>query len=212
MKLAQHVRLLLAAAVLLSTLPLGAHAQRRAPSRRAAPQDGVERKVEALLARMTLEEKLGQLQQSGGDVNGKANPDLSEAARAGRLGSTLGVRGARNANELQRAAVEGTRLKIPLIFGFDVIHGYRTIFPIPLGEAASWDPSAAERSAYVAATEARAAGLHWTFSPMVDIARDARWGRIAEGAGEDTWLGSQVARSMVRGYQGNNLAANSTVL
>src|SRR5215204_3794136 len=212
MKLAQHVRLLLAAAVLLSTLPLGAHAQRRAPSRRAAPQDGVERKVEALLARMTLEEKLGQLQQSGGDVAGKAEPRIIEEARSGRLGSTLGVRGAKNANELQRAAVEGTRLKIPLIFGFDVIHGYRTIFPIPLGEAASWDPATAERSASVAAAEARAAGLHWTFAPMVDVARDARWGRIAEGSGEDTYLGSAFARARVRGFQGSDYSAPDRVV
>jgi beta-glucosidase len=215
MKLAQHVKLLLVAAVLLSMLPLEARAQRRTPRtppRRVARQDDVERKVEALLARMTLEEKLGQLQQSGGDVNGKANPDLLEAARAGRLGSTLGVRGARNANELQRAAVEGSRLKIPLIFGFDVIHGYRTIFPIPLGEAASFDPAAAERSAYVAAAEARAAGVAWTFAPMVDVARDARWGRIAEGAGEDTYLGSAFARSRVRGFQGPDYSARDRVV
>ena len=214
MKLIQHVRCLLVLAVLLSALPAGASAQRRqgrAPSRRGAQND-VERKVEALLARMTLEEKLGQLQQSGGDIAGKAQPPLLEAARAGRLGSTLGVRGARNANELQRAAVEGTRLKIPLIFGFDVIHGYRTIFPIPLGEAASWDPSAAERSAYVAAAEARAAGLHWTFAPMVDVARDARWGRIAEGAGEDTDLGSAFARARVRGFQGSDYSAPDRVV
>src|SRR5205085_4058114 len=190
MKLAQHAKLSLAAAVWLSALPAGAQTQRRrAPATAARAQDDVERKVNALLARMTLEEKLGQLQQLGGDVGGHANPDLYDIARRGLLGSTLGVRGARNTNDLQRAAVEGSRLKIPLIFGFDVIHGYRTIFPIPLGEAASFDPSAAERSAYVAATEARAAGVHWTFAPMVDIARDARWGRIAEGAGEDTYLG-----------------------
>ncbi len=214
MKLVQHAKLLLAAAVLLSTLPLGAHAQRRvprAPSRRGAQND-VERKVETLLARMTLEEKLGQLQQSGGDVAGKAEPRIIEEARSGRLGSTLGVRGARNANELQRVAVEGTRLKIPIIFGFDVIHGYRTIFPIPLGEAASWDPSAAERSAYVAATEARAAGLHWTFAPMVDVAHDARWGRIAEGSGEDTYLGSAFARARVRGFQGSDYSAPDRVV
>ncbi|HEX8284625.1 MAG TPA: beta-glucosidase BglX [Pyrinomonadaceae bacterium] len=217
MKLAQQAKLLLAAAVLLSAVPLDAGAQRRAPrtqERRARrnAQDDVGRKVEALLARMTLEEKLGQLQQSGGDVNGKANPDLFEAARAGRLGSTLGVRGARNANELQRAAVEGSRLKIPLIFGFDVIHGYRTIFPIPLGEAASFDPAAAERSAYVAAAEARAAGVAWTFAPMVDVARDARWGRIAEGAGEDTYLGSAFARARVRGFQGPDYSARDRVV
>ncbi|MFL6332959.1 MAG: beta-glucosidase BglX [Pyrinomonadaceae bacterium] len=212
MKLARHPGLLLAAAILLSTLPLEANAQRRTPSRRTAPQDDIERKVEALLARMTLEEKLGQLQQSGGDVNGKANPDLLEAARAGRLGSTLGVRGARNANELQRAAVDGSRLKIPLIFGFDVIHGYRTIFPVPLGEAASWEPAVAERSAYVAATEARAAGIAWTFAPMVDVARDARWGRITEGAGEDTYLGSAFARARVRGFQGSDYSAPDRVV
>jgi beta-glucosidase len=214
MKLAQRMKLLLAAAVLLSALPLDAGAQRRAPRapERRAPQNEVERKVEALLARMTLEEKLGQLQQSGGDINGKANPDLIEAARAGRLGSTLGVRGAKNANELQRAAVEGSRLKIPLIFGFDVIHGYRTIFPIPLGEAASFDPAAAERSAYVAATEARAAGLHWTFAPMVDVAHDARWGRIAEGSGEDTYLGAAFARARVRGFQGSDYSAPDRVV
>ena len=215
MKLAQHAKLLLAAAVLLSALPFDSSAQRRAqrpPPRRAARPDDVERKVEALLARMTLEEKLGQLQQSGGDVAGKANPDLLEMARAGRLGSTLGVRGAKNANELQRAAVEGSRLKIPLIFGFDVIHGYRTVFPIPLGEAASWDPATAERSAYVAATESRAAGLHWTFAPMVDVARDARWGRIAEGAGEDTYLGSAFAVARVRGFQGSDYSRPDRVV
>ncbi|HEX8336747.1 MAG TPA: beta-glucosidase BglX [Pyrinomonadaceae bacterium] len=217
MRLAQHAKLFLAAAVLLSAAPPDAGAQRRAPraqerrARRNAPDD-VERRVEALLARMTLEEKLGQLQQSGGDVAGKANPDLLEAARAGRLGSTLGVRGARNANELQRAAVEGSRLKIPLIFGFDVIHGYRTIFPIPLGEAASFDPSAAERSAYVAAAESRAAGVAWTFAPMVDVARDARWGRVAEGAGEDTYLGSAFARARVRGFQGPDYSAPDRVV
>jgi len=217
MKLAQHAKLLLAAAVMLSALPLEASPQGRAPraQRGRAPvrrQPDIERRVEALLARMTLEEKLGQLQQSGGDVNGKANSDLLEAARAGRLGSTLGVRGARNANELQRAAVEESRLKIPLIFGFDVIHGYRTIFPIPLGEAASWDPAAAERSAYVAAQESRAAGVQWTFAPMVDVARDARWGRIAEGAGEDTYLGSAFARARVRGFQGPDFSAPDRVV
>src|SRR5438270_8070517 len=195
MKLAQQVKLLLALVVILSALPVGA--QRRT----ARAQDDVERKVNALLARMTLEEKLGQLQQLGGDVGGHANPDLYDIARAGRLGSTLGVRGARNTNDLQRAAVEGSRLKIPLIFGFDVIHGYRTIFPIPLGEAASFDPASAERAAAVAAAEARASGVHWTFAPMVDIARDARWGRIADGSGEDPYLGSLMARARVRGFQ-----------
>src|SRR3954470_18367037 len=214
MKLALHLRLLLAATVLLSSVPLASHAQRRQrPSRvRASQGNEVERRVEALLSRMTLEEKLGQLQQLGGDNAGHANPDIYEIARAGRLGSTLGVRGAANTNDLQRAAVEGSRLKIPLIFGFDVIHGYRTIFPVPLGEAASFDPSTAERSAYVAATEARAAGVHWTFAPMVDVARDARWGRIAEGAGEDTYLGMAMARARVRGFQGSDYSAPDRVV
>jgi beta-glucosidase len=124
----------------------------------------------------------------------------------------LGVRGALNTNDLQRAAVEGSRLKIPLIFGFDVIHGYRTIFPIPLGEAASFDPATAERSSYVAATEARASGIHWTFAPMVDVARDARWGRIAEGAGEDPYLGSAMARARVRGFQGSDYSRQDRVV
>lgn len=213
MKLSRHVKLLLVVAVVLSALPLGSNAQRRrAPGAGPRRGDNTERKIDALLARMTLEEKLGQLQQLGGDTGGHANPDLYEAARAGRLGSTLGIRGARNANDLQRAAIENSRLKIPIIFGFDVIHGYRTIFPIPLGEAASFDPASAERAAHVAAAEARAAGLHWTFAPMVDIARDARWGRIAEGAGEDTFLGSAFARARVRGFQGADYSAPDRVV
>ncbi|MDQ3743254.1 MAG: beta-glucosidase BglX [Acidobacteriota bacterium] len=218
MKLAQHAKSLLVIAVvlsfLLSSLPAGARAQRRrnAPAAPLRAPDDTERKVNALLARMTLEEKLGQLQQLGGDVGGHANPDLYELARRGLLGSTLGVRGARNTNDLQRAAVEGSRLHIPLIFGFDVIHGYRTIFPVPLGEASSWDTAAAERAASIAAAEARAAGVHWTFAPMVDIARDARWGRIAEGAGEDPYLGSLLARARVRGFQGPDYSAPDRVV
>src|SRR5256714_1310531 len=213
MKLAQHAKSLLVVAVILSSLPAGAQTpRRRAPAAGQRAQNDIERKIDALLARMTLEEKLGQLQQLGGDVAGHANPGLYDIARRGLLGSTLGVRGAHNANDLQRAAVEGSRLKIPLIFGFDVIHGYRTIFPIPLGEAASFDPATAERSAYVAAAEARAAGVNWTFAPMVDIARDARWGRITEGAGEDTYLGAAFARARVRGFQGSDYSAQDRVV
>jgi beta-glucosidase len=213
MKLLHHAKLLLAAAIVLSSLQAGAQTQRRrAPAARPNVQGDIERKVDALVARMTLEEKLGQLQQLGGDVNGHANPDLYDLARRGVLGSTLGVRGARNTNDLQRAAMEGSRLHIPLIFGFDVIHGYRTVFPIPLGEAASFDPASAERSAYVAAAEARASGVQWTFAPMVDIARDARWGRIAEGSGEDTYLGSAFARARVRGFQGSDYSAQDRVV
>jgi hypothetical protein len=148
-----------------------------APSRSQRPKN-FEKEIDALLAKMTLDEKLGQLQQLDGEANGNFRPEHLELVRQGSLGSTLNVRGAQKTNELQRIAVTASRLKIPLIFGFDVIHGYRTVFPIPLGEAASWDPAAVERSASIAAAEARAAGVHWTFAPMVDIARDPRWGRI----------------------------------
>src|SRR5215216_4109904 len=163
----------------------------------------VEQRVNALLAQMTLEEKLGQLQQLDGEGNGNFRPEHLDLIRKGLLGSTLNVRGARRTNEVQRVAMTESRLKIPVLFGFDVIHGYRTIFPIPLGEASSFDPSMAERSAAVAAQEANNAGLRWTFAPMVDIARDPRWGRISEGAGEDPFLGAAFARARVRGFQGD---------
>jgi beta-glucosidase len=161
---------------------------------------------------MTLAEKLGQLQQLDGEANGNFRPEHLQLARQGLLGSTLNVRGAQRTNELQRIAVTQSRLKIPLIFGFDVIHGYRTIFPIPLGEAASWDPAAVERAASIAAAESRAAGVHWTFAPMVDIARDPRWGRITEGSGEDPYFGSVMARARVRGFQGNDYSAQDKVV
>lgn len=161
--------------------------------------------IEALLGRMTLEEKLGQLQQSGGPVEG--SPEMLALAREGKIGSTLNVRGAKAVNALQRAALEGSRLKIPLLFGFDVIHGYRTVFPIPLAIASSWDPSVAEKTARFSAREAALDGLRWTFAPMVDVARDPRWGRVAEGAGEDPFLGAAMARAYVRGFQGTDLTA-----
>jgi beta-glucosidase len=175
-------------------------------------QGDIEQRIDALLAQMTLEEKLGQLQQLDGHADGRYREEHADLARKGLLGSTLNVRGVAQVNALQKAAVEESRLKIPLIFAFDVIHGYRTIFPIPLGEAASWDPAAAERSAAIAAAEARASGLHWTFAPMVDIARDARWGRISEGAGEDPHLGSVFARARVRGFQGTDYSQPDRVV
>src|SRR5437763_270825 len=178
----------------------------------APPQSDVEKKNDALLARMTLEEKLGQLQQLDGEANGNYRPEHLKLVREGLLGSTLNVRGAKQTNELQRIAVEESRLKIPLLFGFDVIHGYRTIFPVPLGEAASWDPATVERAAAVAAAEASAAGVRWTFAPMLDIARDPRWGRIVEGAGEDPYLGSAMARARVRGFQGADYSAPDKIL
>jgi len=175
-------------------------------------QADIERKINALIAKMTLAEKLGQLQQLDGDFpTGAGRPEHFEMVRKGTLGSTLNVRGAKNVNELQRAAME-SRLKIPHLFAFDVIHGYRTIFPVPLGEAASFDLKAAELSAYIAAKESRSAGVAWTFAPMVDIARDPRWGRIVEGAGEDTFLGSQLATARVRGFQGMDYSAPDRVL
>ena len=171
----------------------------------------IEAKINALLARMTIAEKLGQLQQLDGEANGNFRPEHIELARKGLLGSTLNVRGVQKTNELQRAAMS-SRLKIPMLFGFDVIHGYRTIFPVPLAEAASWDLALIEKNSSIAAAESRSAGVHWTFAPMVDIARDPRWGRIIEGAGEDTFYGSQVAAARVRGFQGTDYSAKNRVM
>lgn len=171
--------------------------------------------VEALLAKMTLEEKLGQLNQPRGRW-GDTGPQVQEGGedeiRAGRIGSYLGVHGADYTRRMQKIAVEESRLGIPLLFAHDVIHGFRTIFPVPLGEAASFDVVAVERSARIAAVEATAAGLHWTYAPMVDIARDPRWGRIVEGSGESAYLGSALAAARVRGFQGKDLAAPDTLL
>ena len=203
MKLAQLKSLLLLL-VLIFTAGVSATAQ---PS----PSE-IERRINALLARMTLAEKLGQLQQLDGHADGRYKDEHPGLVRRGLLGSTLNVRGARQTNELQRIAVNESRLKIPLIFGFDVIHGYRTLFPIPLGETSSWDLESVELAAWIAAREARSAGVHWTFAPMVDIARDPRWGRIAEGAGEDPYLGAEMARARVRGFQGADFSAPDRVV
>ena len=173
---------------------------------------GIETRVSALLARMTLQEKLGQLQQLPAEGDGNFGPEHADMARKGLLGSMLSVRNGGRPNQLQRIAVEESRLKIPLLFGFDTIHGYRTIFPIPLAEAATWDPSLAERSSSIAAKESYAAGLRWTFAPMVDIARDPRWGRITEGAGEDPFLGAAFARARVRGFQGEDYSQPGKIL
>lgn len=174
----------------------------------AVAQDGaaeIEAKIDDWLARMTVEQKLGQLQQLDADFpSGRLRDDQLQLVRDGRLGSTLNGRGAANTNAAQRVALEESNLRIPLLFGFDVIHGYRTVFPVPLAEASSWDPAAAESSAAIAAEEARAAGVHWTFAPMVDVTRDPRWGRIVEGAGEDSYLGSVLSTARVRGFQGDD--------
>lgn len=174
----------------------------------------IERRVDALVKQMTLEEKVGQLvQYSAGDATGPTSDDVSfrDLIAKGDLGSLLNVTGATETNTLQRIAMTQSRLKIPLLFGLDVIHGYRTIFPVPLGMASTWDPLLVERASRVAAEEATAEGVRWTFSPMVDIARDARWGRIVEGAGEDPYLGKMMAAAYVRGYQGRNLANHDSM-
>ncbi len=175
-----------------------------------------ERKIDSVLSLMTLTEKIGQMNQysTWGEPTG---PGADEALRMndlkdGKIGSFLNLTGAENTQIVQEIALNETRLGIPLIFGLDVIHGYRTIFPVPLGEAASWDLERIEKSARIAAIEASASGVHWTFAPMVDICRDPRWGRIMEGAGEDPYLASLIAAARVRGFQGENLSDSNTIV
>jgi beta-glucosidase len=170
----------------------------------------IEAKIDALLAKMTLEEKAGQMTQKS-DTGEDGPTDVEDQVRKGCIGSFLNVADLDKRNKFQKIAVEESRLGIPLIFGADVIHGYRTIFPVPLAEASSWDIDLMQKTASIAAKEARTVGVDWTFSPMVDIARDPRWGRIVEGAGEDTYLGALIARAKVRGYQGNDLSAPDTI-
>lgn len=171
--------------------------------------------IDELMGKMTLEEKLGQLNLpvTGDIVTGQAkSSDVAGKIRSGQVGGLFNLKGVDKIREVQKIAVEQSRLKIPLLFGMDVIHGYETVFPIPLALSMSWDMDAIERSARVAAVEASADGICWTFSPMVDICRDARWGRMSEGNGEDPYLGSRIVEAMVRGYQGTNLADPSTVM
>ncbi len=180
-----------------------------------AQKKSIDQKVDSVLRLMTLEEKVGQMNQYNGDWEATGpitnDGDKQTQIRNGAVGSMLNVTGVAHTRTLQKIAMEA-RLKIPLLFGQDVIHGYRTIFPIPLGEAASWDLQAMEQSARIAAIEASAAGVHWTFAPMVDIARDPRWGRIMEGAGEDTYLGSLIAAARVKGFQGKGFGNTDAVM
>ena len=171
--------------------------------------------VEALLAKMTLDEKIGQLNlpSSGDFTTGLAkSSNIGKKVEQGLVGGLFNIKGADKIRAIQKVAVENSRLKIPLIFGMDVIHGYETTFPIPLGLAASWDMNLVQQSAKIAAREAAIDGINWTFSPMVDISREPRWGRVSEGSGEDPYLGSEVAKNMVYGYQGKDLADKSTIL
>ena len=179
-------------------------------------QSTYQAKARALVAKMTVEEKIGQLNllTPGGNVPTGAvvSNDVESKIAMGQVGGLFGIMTPEKVRQAQAIAVKQSRLHIPLLFGLDVIHGHRTIFPIPLGLAATWDTVLVQQSARIAATEATADGLNWAFSPMVDIARDPRWGRVAEGAGEDPYLGSLMAKAMVRGYQGNDLSGNNTLM
>jgi len=238
------LRILIAAGIALVLLQTGARAQNDMPFATAAQAQkaprpsnaqladpAIEKRVDALLKQMTLEEKLGQLVQYSGDgfkgaeqaaerdlppAPGKNperqnNIDAMELAATGRLGSMLNVVGAETTNAYQRAAVEKSRLHIPLIFGADIIHGYRTIYPVPLGLAATWDPALVTSVTHISAQEATTAGVRWFYSPMVDISRDPRWGRTIEGAGEDAYLGAAMAAAYIRGYQGDDLSKPDAV-
>ena len=180
-----------------------------------AQRKTIDQRVDSVLRLMTLDEKIGQMNQYNGDWEATGpitkDGDKQNQIRKGMLGSMLNVTGVEHTRQLQEIAME-SRLKIPLLFGQDIIHGYRTIFPIPLAEASSWDTSAIKLSARIAATEAAAAGVHWTFAPMVDIARDPRWGRVMEGAGEDPYLGSVIAAARVRGFQGKGLGNTDALM
>jgi len=178
-------------------------------------QSSIDARVDSVMSLMTLEEKIGQLNlpSAGAFVTGSVeSSDIAKKIEQGNAGGLFNIKTVANIRAMQKIAVEKSRLKIPLIFGMDVIHGYESVFPIPLGLSCSWDMNLIERSARIAATEASADGINWTFSPMVDISRDPRWGRVSEGSGEDAYLGSEIAKAMVRGYQGNDLSANNTIM
>jgi beta-glucosidase len=196
--------------LVLTVLAIAGRAVQAAPA--VLSEAEISRRVEALLAKLSLDEKVGQLNQIAGQPFFPEAPKPQDVIRKGGAGSVLWLNDVKQFNALQRIAVEESPSKIPLLFGLDVIHGYRTIFPVPLAMASSWDPSLVERAQAVAAKEARAAGIHWTFAPMLDIARDPRWGRIVEGAGEDPFLGAAMAAAQVRGFQGPSLAAPDRVV
>ncbi len=186
-----------------------------AQKKKTTTQTPKEKFVNELLAKMTLDEKIGQLNLPGSDdfVTGQAkNTNVAQKIRDGKVGGLFNIKSLQKIKDVQKIAVENSRLKIPLLFGMDVIHGYETTFPIPLAMSCSWDMNLIERSARIAAIEASADGICWTFSPMVDICRDPRWGRIAEGVGEDPYLGSLISKAMVKGYQGKDLTADNTIM
>ncbi|MBP9211900.1 MAG: glycosyl hydrolase, partial [Bacteroidetes bacterium] len=182
---------------------------------RKLPQ-ATESRIDSIIRMMTLEEKLGQLNQIGGTwydtKTERLNEEQTAMLKAGQIGSFLGITGAAETGRIQRMVMKESRMKIPVLFGADIIHGYSTITPIPLAEASSWNPALVERSARMAAMEGSAVGIHWTYAPMVDIARDPRWGRIAEGSGEDPHLGSVMGAARVKGFQGDDLLQFGSLL
>ena len=183
-------------------------------SAQKSPQD-MDRFIDVLMNKMTLEEKIGQLNLpvTGEITTGQAkSSDIAAKIKKGEVGGLFNLKGVEKIREVQKQAVEDSRLGIPLLFGMDVIHGYETMFPIPLGLSCTWDMTAIEESARIAAVEASADGISWTFSPMVDISRDPRWGRVSEGSGEDPFLGAMIAEAMVRGYQGKNMERNDEIM
>ncbi len=198
--------------VFLTLFVLNGSAQNKKPV--SAEEAKMNTFISSLMAKMTVDEKIGQLNlPSSGDITtGQANSsDISKKIKAGQVGGLFNIKGVDKIKAVQKIAVENSRMKIPLLFGMDVIHGYNTVFPIPLGVSCIWDMAMVQKSARIAAIEASASGINWTFSPMVDISRDPRWGRISEGSGEDPYLGSQIAAAMVKGYQGK-LQANNEIL
>jgi beta-glucosidase len=202
------LRNLLAALAIICTLQAAAQTQSTADAK-------MNQFVSALMAKMTLDEKIGQLNLPGaGDITtGQASSSgIAQKIKEGKVGGLFNIKTVAKIKEVQRIAVETSRLKIPLLFGMDVIHGYETVFPIPLGLSCTWDMQAVEKSARIAAIEASADGICWTFSPMVDISRDPRWGRVSEGNGEDAYLGSQIAKAMVKGYQGKDFSSNTSIM
>src|SRR5438552_5791212 len=206
--------ILLSCQSLLAQTKSPAVASRSAAVRPSLSDPASEKKLDALLQKMTLEEKVGQLVQYSARQPtgpGTGRTDYDDMYGEGEVGALLQITTARQVNACQRVAVEKSGLHIPILFGLDVIHGFRTEFPVPLGLAASWDPDLIEQTARVAARETSASGIRWAFSPMVDIARDARWGRMTEGSGEDPFLGAAIARAYVRGYQGARLDAPDSI-
>ena len=204
-----YLRLLILAFILVPVFM--SNAQKNSPNE----DQKMKTYIDVLMGKMTLEEKLGQLNlpASGDIITGAgSNNNIGEKIKEGHVGGLFNIKGVAKIRDVQKIAVEQSRLKIPLIFGMDVIHGYQTVFPIPLGMSCSWDMALVEQSARIAAQEASADGICWTFSPMVDIARDPRWGRMSEGSGEDPYLGSQIAQAMVKGYQGDDLRKNNTIM